>query len=518
MFSPSRFHRTSDITGGLFPSYAVAVLLVFGGVDQTCGETWQGYAGNAQHTAQSGVQSQALGRIVWQTPVDLQPQYSGNDLLIHYGSPVITSANTVIVPVKTGANGGFELQARSGVDGTLLWTQTTTYTLPPANWTPSFSPTLTPRGRIYWPAAGGSLFWRNNLDVAGTVIPNMVNFYTNRRSKIKSAVQISTPLTSDDNGNIYFGYEVNGSAPKALSTSGIARIDSNGSGIYLPLQIGTKLTKTQLQVTTNCAPALSNDGRTVYIAAHGTSAIRNGGAGYLFALTSASLQVQNMVELFDPVSGQPARLPDDGTASPTVGPDGRVFFGVLENPFDSSKGWLLQFDSALTQSTGVPGAFGWDDTASIVPASSVPIYQGNSSYLLMTKYNNYAALGGDGLNRIAILDPNDSQVDARTGATVMKEVITMLGQTPDAEYVNVFPGAVREWCINNAAVDPLSHSVLANSEDGKLYRWDLATNTFSESIVLTPGVGEAYTPTVIGADGKVYAINNATLFAIGAGP
>jgi hypothetical protein len=57
--------------------------------------------------------------------------------------------------------------------------------------------------------------------------------------------------------------------------------------------------------------------------------------------------------------------------------------------------------------------------------------------------------------------------------------------------------------------------VLANSEDGNLYRWDLTTNTFSEVIPLTGGIGEAYTPTVIGSDGTAYAINDAVLFAIG---
>ncbi len=66
-------------------------------------------------------------------------------------------------------------------------------------------------------------------------------------------------------------------------------------------------------------------------------------------------------------------------------------------------------------------------------------------------------------------------------------------------------------------VDPATKSVLANSEDGKLYRWDLTTNTFTQVVTLTAGVGEAYTPTWIGPDGKVYAINNATLFAVGAG-
>ena len=75
--------------------------------------------------------------------------------------------------------------------------------------------------------------------------------------------------------------------------------------------------------------------------------------------------------------------------------------------------------------------------------------------------------------------------------------------------------AVREWCINTAAVDPVTKSILANSEDGYLYRWDLTTNTFTQRIQLTSGIAESYTPTAIGADGAVYAINNAVLFSIG---
>ena len=36
----------------------------------------------------------------------------------------------------------------------------------------------------------------------------------------------------------------------------------------------------------------------------------------------------------------------------------------------------------------------------------VPSYSGNSTYLLMTKYNNYAGVGsGNGSNRLAVVDP-----------------------------------------------------------------------------------------------------------------
>jgi hypothetical protein len=98
---------------------------------------------------------------------------------------------------------------------------------------------------------------------------------------------------------------------------------------------------------------------------------------------------------------------------------------------------------------------------------------------------------------------------------VMKEVLTIAGPTPDPAFTDRFPNARKEWCINSAVVDPASKSVLANSEDGKLYRWDLTTNTLSQVVTLTPGLGEAYTPTWMGPDGTVYAINNATLFAVG---
>jgi hypothetical protein len=130
----------------------------------------------------------------------------------------------------------------------------------------------------------------------------------------------------------------------------------------------------------------------------------------------------------------------------------------------------------------------------------------------MPKYNNYDEVGsGDAMNRIAILDPNAAAADFISPVNTMKEIMTMLGQTPDPHA----PGGFTEWCVNTAAVDPFTKSVIVNSEDGVLYRWDLTTNKITEKIRLTSGLGESYTPTAVGPDGKVYAINNAILFAIG---
>ncbi len=504
-------HATTRSTGGLF---VAAGLCLFAMTPARAGVVWSGYAGDAQHTALSSVASQALSVIRWQTPVDLAPQYSGTSLLIHYGSPVVTAADTVIVPVKTGATGGFEVQARNGGTGGVLWTQTSDYVLPPHNWTPSYGPALAPSGRLYMPGAGGTIVFRDNPDSPSGATGRIAFFgdtaYAANSTAFDNNVYVTTPITSDAAGNIYFGYKVTGTNPANLQ-SGIARISASGAGSFVTAAAASGDSGIT-QVAANSAPALSPDGSTIYVAV----STGNFGRGDLVALNSTTLATTSVRPLLDPVSGNAALIPDDGTASPTVAPDGRVYFGVLENPFRSSKGWLLSFGADLsTSSTRPPGGFGWDDTVSIVPRTMVPSYAGTSSYLLMAKYNDYAGLGGTGVNRLAILDPTVAAVDPRTGATVMNIVMSIAGPTPDAEFPGL-AGAVREWCINTAAVDPFTDSVLVNSEDGKLYRWRLDTNTFTEQIVLTPGIGEAYTPTLIGGNGLVYAINNGTLFAVGA--
>jgi hypothetical protein len=483
---------------------------------------WSGYGGNAQHTSVSPVATQSMQGIRWQTPVDLLPQYTGSSLLIHYGSPMVTAANTVIVPVKTGATDGFRVEARSGANGSLMWQFASDYSLPPSGWTPSYSPTITANNRLFIPGAGGTLFYTDNIDTATPTTPTRVAFfgdanYSANTAAFNAGVKVCTPLTTDAQGNVYFGYRTSGTNPLGI-TSGLARIGADGSTSFVTAAAATAGAPGggATQVAMNCAPAISNDGNTVYVAMNG------GSQGYMVSLKAETLETKATLALKDPkVPTNPAIIQELSTASPVVAPDGKVFFGVFENYGTfTSKGWMLQMNADLTQTAAMantPGAFGWDISPTIVPASAVPSYTGTSSYLIMTKYNNYVSTGGDGVNKLAILDPNDTQIDARTGQQVMKEILTIAGVTPDAEYPGS-PGAVREWCINSAAFDAGSGSIIANSEDGRVYRWDLATNTFTQSVTLTVGIGEAYTPTIIGADGAVYAINNATLFSVGVIP
>jgi len=487
---------------------------------------WTGYARDSQHSGISPVASQPFGAIRWQMPVDLAPQYTEEgELLIHYGSPLITRSNTIVVPVKTGAADGFRVEGRDAATGSVKWTQTSDYSLPPHNWIPSFGIALTPKNRLYFPGAGGTVYYRDNPDAATAPASGQIAFYglanyTANSATSQAHVKINTPITVDRYGDIFFGFYVSGSTPLNLQ-SGIARIGHDGTGSWVA---ATALASDNaiVKVVHNCAPALSNDHKVLYVAVNDVNPASgpNYGAGYLVSLDSRTLAPIARVRLKDALApNNDARLFDDGTAAPTIGPDGDVYYGVVENPFyaNNQRGWLRHFNSALSQSK-IAGAFGWDDTVSIVPASMLPSYHGGSPYLLMTKYNNYAGAGsGDGVNKLAILDPRNQMVDPISGATVMKEVITIAGATPEDEGPE-FPNAVREWCINTAAVDPATKSVLANSEDGKMYRWNLPSNTLSEVFTLTPGIGEAYTPTLIGMDGTVFAINNATLFALGAVP
>lgn len=465
--------------------------------------------------AASPIASQDLGRISWTAAVDLVPQYTpSGTLLTHYGSPVVTTRNTIVIPVKTGASGGYRVEGRNGATGAVIWSVTTFYVTPPHNWVPAYNVLLTAQGRLYAPDSGGRLLVRDDADAASGTFTSPIFFgaaaYNANPTAYDGTVFINTPLTADANGNIFFGFQVTAANPAGL-VSGIARVAPDGTGSWISAATAAGDSTVQKPVT-NCAPALSLDGTTVYIAVNrgSTNATQT---GFLLALDSTTLATRAKVALTDPNSLTPARLSDDGTASPVVGPDGRVFYGVLEAQFPThnARGWLLQFD-ALLNPVGFPGSFGWDVSPSIIPASMVPSYAGSSTYLLAQKYNNYNGVGtGDGLNRLAVLDPRTSQADPIVASVqVMREVLTILGPTPDGNATM----ARREWCINTMVADPLRRSVLANNEDGVLYRWDLSTNSLSQNIRLNAGLGQAYTPTLVGADGAVYAISNGTLYSI----
>ena len=163
------------------------------------------FGGNAQHTSLYAGPSQDLNQVLWHTPVDLNPQYSGTDLYIHYGAPLVTAGNTVIVPVKTGATDGFEVQAFDGATGgaatiggtgTPKYTLSTDYTINGLsyNWTPSFAPVLASDG-----AGGTRLYFAVQAAPSGTSTtrtPHIQTPIASRRPSTALGTTIRMPAAS----------------------------------------------------------------------------------------------------------------------------------------------------------------------------------------------------------------------------------------------------------------------------------------------------------------------------------
>lgn len=518
---------------------AASATVAFAGLRAGGTSHWFGYAGNAQHTSVSPFTASPLTKIKWSVSLDDDRNYYGGAIFAHYASPAITAANTVVHGYRfTKAPSGYDnwrVIGRSGATGDPIWSFDTDYSAPlvyPRGWTSVFPMTVAVNPQTQSPfvaagGTGGSLLIRDNADSAASAVRRVLFYGPAVPSRTPFSpfrnVRIVTPLTADTGGNIYFGYAVSGPLPaiglaKPLGTGGFVRISARGGVSFIrmdQLGIPERVTRPAL----NAAPALSNDGASVYVAVTEP----NQRTCYLAKLSAYSLQPLANVKLLDPFTGGSGRLIDQSSASPMVGPDDHVFMGVFGDFWRESHGWMLHFDKNLkqTDSKGVRlpvGAFGWDDTPSVVKSSLVSSYTGKSSYLILCKYNNYAIGSGDGVNKLAVLDPlaNNVTTDRQTGIAVMNEILTVTAPTPDPEHVDgSHPNAVREWCINAAAVDPTTRSAIVNCEDGVVYRWSFDTNKLTEALTLQPPTGEAYTSTAIGPDGTCYAINNSVLHAVG---
>src|SRR5215813_1361891 len=134
------------------------------------------FAGDAQHTGVYDTPALDLNAILWSVPIDL----NNTGAEAHYGAPVITSASTVIVPVKT-ASDGFEVRAFDGTGGSAKYTLTTDYILPSHNWIPSYQPALAEGAtapRLYYAGAGGTVYYLDDPDADIPGSPGHLVFYT----------------------------------------------------------------------------------------------------------------------------------------------------------------------------------------------------------------------------------------------------------------------------------------------------------------------------------------------------
>ena len=269
---------------------------------------------------------------------------------VSYEITLVTAANTVIVPVKTGTN-SFRVEARNGATGKRVWLVKTGWQAPEADFVPGLGPTIS-GNQLFVPDIAGRVLVRQNPDQVKGAVTRLyfygVKNYRKNPTAYQQNVQIDTPLTTDAAGNLYFGFIVLGPTPINLQ-SGIARIAPNGAGTWVAAATASGDPAIS-QVAISCAPALSPDGSLLYVA------VDNGSYGYLLALNSSTLAQVSRVRLTDPASGLDAVVYDGSSAAPTVGPDGDVYFGVLENPFPdhNDRGWLLHYSSDLSK-TKIPG-------------------------------------------------------------------------------------------------------------------------------------------------------------------
>jgi hypothetical protein len=178
---------------------------------------WSSYAHDPQHTGLSTIGAQRLEQIKWTTPVDLVLQNTSGPLYIHYGSPLVTAGNTVLVPVRTSASNTYRVEAHSGAGGTLLYTLPTDFTPPPHDWIPSYNMALSQGTRLYYAGAGGTVYYRDQPD--STSGPSgQIAFYGNalyaaNQAAFNGSVMISTPITADVKRQRLLWFRRSGSEP-----------------------------------------------------------------------------------------------------------------------------------------------------------------------------------------------------------------------------------------------------------------------------------------------------------------
>ena len=234
------------------------------------------FGGNAQHTSIYQTPAQTLNTTRWVTTIDLNP---GD--LAHYGAPLITSANTVLVPVKT-ATDGFRVDVFDGSNnGAAKYTLTTDYVLPSHDWIPVYNPCLTTGSfgtRLYYAGRGGTIYYVDNPDAVAHGTPVHQVFYTTlanyqaNAAAYNTAIFINTPSPRTAKAMSFLVSGSQGTAPAPLSStqSGFARIDPNGNGTYV-LTGAAASDNTINRDSHNSAPALSNDETTLYVVAKNSS-------------------------------------------------------------------------------------------------------------------------------------------------------------------------------------------------------------------------------------------------------
>ncbi len=228
------------------------------------------------------------------------------------------------------------------------------------------------------------------------------------------------------------------------------------------------------------------------------------------------------------------RVLDDSSSSPAVASDGSVFYGAYTR-YNYAQGHMMKWDKNGNFKTAY--LFGWDETPAIAHLDNNSCQAGDSTcFSLVIKDNHYGGVGsycncnGCSDADVARLCPLDRT--ATNPASPVALNITQLDHNLNVQWsfkstntesctrqpdgsitcVSDHPEGF-EWCVNGHSVDS-NGVVYANSEDGNLYAINQG-GTLKQRIFQQLALGAAYTPTSMGADGKIYSQNAGILFVVG---
>lgn len=495
------------------------------------------------------------------------PLVDGNDLFL-----VQKSGSFFDLPVWESQTWNVTNVRRSGSALTTRWTRSTDWKPVPYQdglWEPVYHCALTPDA-IWAPGAGGTIDKINRED--GTLIRRFNPFGTSLDPTIFTA---GPPAVDAADNIVYTTIKLDPGDPWDSDSAGawLIRIDPSGTitrASFSTLVQGAPTASSSCTTVfafpgraialppsrnaiapgarcgpqrpgLNVTPAIAEDG-TIYVISR---AHLNDRWGYLVAVNpdlspkwTASLRNRfldgcnvtippngtrggcsiDAMTGVDPADNLPGsgRVNDDSTSSPAVAPDGTIFYGAYTR-YNYAQGHLMAF-SPDGRYAGAYG-WGWD----LTPA----IYPHDQTYSILLKENHYSV--GSWCNDESIC-PSDRSINAPSDPE--RYFITQLDSSLRPEWkfrstntqscerdasesvqcVETSPNGF-EWCVNAIAVDRLGR-VYANSEDGNLYAIDQG-GILAGHLFLRLALGAGYTPTSIGADGRIYTQNFGELFIIG---
>jgi len=574
---------------------------------------WSQWGGNPQHSGNVSVTGQSLANkhasIAYDPFVDQEKAenttvFGEAVLTVHEQAP-ITDGNDVYMVTKTGTYtscnpaGDWTNGTACGPNtwNTMIWNETRytwennqlvqiwTYASdwkPEPNaanfpqgfgglvgWEPVFHP-LDANDFIYVPGAAGTV-WK--VDKNKGTSSYAINPFSGVNGVTPLNTFVSSPLTADANGNIYYNViqlNVSGNpwgqndvagawlvkitpadvtstvtyaaltpaAPSGTATTCPGTFFSlNDGGASLPWPPSANAVPlTQLcgsqRPGLNIAPAVAPDG-TIYTAsvAHFDSMVT-----YLIAVNSDltlkwAASMQNRL-----TDGCGTLLPIAGSGDTTLGNSCR--FGATQgvDPTTNALGSASISDQASSSPTVLPDGsvvFGISDNYNFSRGhllhfdaqgnylnaftfgwdSTPGVYAHGGSYSIVIKDNHYpgAAYCTFKNNPVCAKLPAGPYYISQVDPNMNIE--WSFQSTGDASHPNGY-----EWCINMPALDQAGN-VYVNSEDGNIYELPQGNSgvfsTPTGKMFLDLALGAAYTPLSIGEDGKLYTQNNGQMFVVG---